>query len=250
MRFSKSWIVSAKDLSVFRNNKYILYSLVAMPLIMGLLIPVMLIYTLQAQAALLTQAQLVETAAYLVNMFSSFFVLTAVALPMIIASYSFIGEKLEKSLEPLLATPTTDGELLFGKSLGAFIPCIGATYIGELIFVIVIDGWSMINLGTFLLPTVYWALVTGIVIPLAGVLSVEANIIISSKVNDLRAAQQVGGIIIMPMVLLAVLPSLIQTIPMVTMALILSGGLAIADIGLFYLSKATFQREEILTKWK
>ena len=131
MRFSKSWIVSAKDLGVFRNNKYILYSLIAMPLIMGLLIPVMLIYTLQAQAALLTQAQLIEMANYLVNTFSSFFILTAVTLPTLIASYSFIGEKLEKSLEPLLATPTTDGELLFGKSLGAFIPCIGATYIGE-----------------------------------------------------------------------------------------------------------------------
>ena len=250
MRFCKSWIVSAKDLGVSRNNKYILYSLIAMPLIMGLLIPAMLIYTLQAQAALLTQAQLVEMANYLVNTFSSFFILTAVALPTLIASYSFIGEKLEKSLEPLLATPTTDGELLFGKSLGAFIPCIGATYIGELIFFIVIDGWSMINLGTFLLPTVYWALVTGIVIPLAGVLSVEANIIISSRMNDLRAAQQVGSIIIMPLLLLTVLPSLIPTIPMVTIALILSGGLAIADIGLFYLSKATFQREEILTKWK
>ena len=250
MRFSKSWIVAAKDLSVFRNNKYILYSLIAMPLLMGLLVPLILIYSLEAQAALLTQAQLVETASYLVNMFSSFFVITAVALPTVIASYSFIGEKLEKSLEPLLATPTTDGELLFGKSLGAFIPCIGATYIGELIFVIVINGWSIINLGTFLLPIVYWTLVTGIVIPLAGVLSVEANIIISSKVNDLRAAQQVGGIIIMPMLLLTVLPSLIQTIPMVTIALILSGGLAIAVIGLFYLSKATFQREEILTKWK
>ena len=250
MRFSKSWIVSSKDLGVFRNNKYILYSLIAMPLIMGLLIPVVLIYSLQAQAALLTQAQLVEMANYLVNTFSSFFILTAVTLPTLIASYSFIGEKLEKSLEPLLATPTTDGELLFGKSLGAFIPCIGATYIGELIFVIVLDSWSMINLGTFLLPTMYWALVTGIVIPLAGVLSVEANIIISSRMNDLRAAQQVGSIIIMPLLLLTVLPSLIQTIPMVTIALILSGGLAIADIGLFYLSKATFQREEILTKWK
>jgi ABC-2 type transport system permease protein len=250
MRFSNSWIVTAKDLSVFRNNKYILYSLIAMPIIIGLLIPVMLIYTLQAQAALLTQAQLVESATYLVDTFSSFFVLTAVALPTLIASYSFIGEKLEKSLEPLLATPTTDGELLFGKSLGAFIPCIGATYIGELIFVIVLDSWSMINLGTFLLPTMYWALVTGMVIPLAGVLSVEANIIISSRMNDLRAAQQVGSIIIMPLLLLTVLPSLIPTIPMVTIALILSGGLAIADIGLFYLSKATFQREEILTKWK
>ncbi len=250
MRFWKSWIVAAKDLSVFRNNKFILYSLIAMPLLMGLLIPVMLIYSLQAQAALLTQTQLIENAASLVNLFSSFFVITAVGLPTIIASYSFIGEKLEKSLEPLLATPTTDGELLFGKSLGAFIPCIGATYIGELIFVIVIDGWSIINLGTLLLPTVYWALVTGIVIPLACVLSVETNIIISSRVNDIRAAQQVGGIIILPLLLLIVLPSVIQIVPMVTLALVLSGGLAIADIGLFYLSKATFQREEILTKWK
>jgi len=250
MRFWKSWIVTAKDLSVFRNNKYILYSLIAMPLLMGLMIPVMLIYTLQAQAALLTQAQLIESATSLVNMFSSFFVIAVVGLPTIIASYSFIGEKLEKSLEPLLATPTTDSELLFGKSLGAFIPCIGATYIGELIFVIVIDGWSIINLGTLLLPTMYWALVTGILIPLAGVLSVETNIIISSRVNDIRAAQQVGGIIIFPLIILMVLPSVIQIIPMVTLALILSGGLAVADVGLFYLSKAIFQREEILTKWK
>jgi ABC-2 type transport system permease protein len=101
-----------------------------------------------------------------------------------------------------------------------------------------------------LLPTVYWALVTGIVIPLACVLSVEANIIISSRVNDIRAAQQIGGIIILPLLALAVLPSVLPIIPMDTLALILSGGLAIADIGLFYLSKATFQREEILTKWK
>jgi ABC-2 type transport system permease protein len=250
MRFWKSWIVASKDLSVFRNNKYILYSLIAMPLLMGLMIPGILVYSLQAQAAALTQAQLTELAASLVNLFSSFFVITAVGLPTIIASYSFIGEKLEKSIEPLLATPTTDGELLFGKSLGAFIPCIGATYVGNMIFIIVIDGWSMVNLGTLLLPTVYWALVTGIVIPLACVLSVEANIIISSRVNDIRAAQQVGGMIVLPLLFLIVLPSVIQIMPMVTLALILSGGLAIADIGLFYLSKATFQREEILTKWK
>ncbi|TRO45522.1 hypothetical protein E2P30_01450 [Candidatus Bathyarchaeota archaeon] len=250
MRFSKSWIVASKDLSVFRNNKYIFYSLISMPLIMGLLIPVTIIYSLQVQSAVVPQAQLAEVATSFVSMFSSLFVITAVTLPTIIASYSFIGEKLEKSLEPLLATPTTDGELLFGKSLGAFIPCIGATYIGALIFFIVIDVWSIINLGSLLLPTVYWALVTGIVIPLACVLSVEVNIIISSRVNDIRAAQQIGGIIILPLLFVTLLPSIIQIMPMDTLALILSGGLAIADIGLFYLSKATFEREEILTKWK
>ncbi|HEX9862877.1 MAG TPA: hypothetical protein VGB11_06305 [Candidatus Bathyarchaeia archaeon] len=33
-------------------------------------------------------------------------------------------------------------------------------------------------------------------------------------------------------------------------ALAVSATLVIADIALFYLSKATFRREEILTKWK
>ncbi len=32
--------------------------------------------------------------------------------------------------------------------------------------------------------------------------------------------------------------------------LIISGILLIADIALFYVSRTTFQREEILTKWK
>lgn len=43
--------------------------------------------------------------------------------------------KLEKSLEPLLATPTTDDELLLGKSLATFLPTLGVTYIGTAIFV-------------------------------------------------------------------------------------------------------------------
>jgi hypothetical protein len=34
------------------------------------------------------------------------------------------------------------------------------------------------------------------------------------------------------------------------LGLIVTAALAATDIGLYYLSKATFQREEILTKWK
>ena len=250
MRFSKSWIVTTKDLSVFKKNKYILYSLIALPFLMGLLVPMILIFSLQAEAATLTQAQLVETATTLVNLFTAYFVIIAAVLPTIIASYSFVGEKLEKSLEPLLATPTTDGELLFGKSLAAFIPCVGATYIGALIFVIIIDAWSVLNLSVLLVPSLYWAIVMGFVTPLVCILSVEANVIISSRVNDIRAAQQLGAFVILPIVLVLIFATTVTTFPLVTLALILAGGLAIADIGLFYLSKATFQREEILTKWK
>jgi ABC-2 type transport system permease protein len=250
MRFSKSWIVTTKDLDVFRKNKYILYSLIALPFLMGILVPAIIIFSLQVDAPSLTEAQLVDVATTLVNLLTSYFVIIAAVLPTIIASYSFVGEKLEKSLEPLLATPTTDGELLFGKSLAAFVPCVGATYIGALIFVIIIDAWSITNLGFLLVPSVYWAIVMGVVTPLACILSVEANVIISSRVNDIRAAQQLGAFVILPIILVMVLATTVQAFPLVTLALILSGGLAVADVAMFYVNKATFQREEILTKWK
>ena len=250
MRLWKAWIVATKDLSMFRKNKYILYSLIALPFLMGLLFPIVIIFSMQAGSASTTQAALTEAATMLINLFTSYFVIIGALLPTIIASYSFVGEKLEKSLEPLLATPTTDGELLFGKSVGAFIPCVGATYIGALIFVIVIDSWSLVNLGVLLVPNEYWAIVLGVLTPLVCILSVDANIIISSRVNDIRAAQQIGGFIILPIILLMVFASTLQTFPLVTMALILSAAMAIADVALFYLSKATFQREEILTKWR
>ena len=54
--------------------------------------------------------------------FRSSFVIASAVLPTAIAAYSIVGEKVEKSLEPLLATPTTDGEILLGKSIAALLP--------------------------------------------------------------------------------------------------------------------------------
>ena len=75
----------------------------------------------------------------IVNMSAMYLVVIAAILPSNIASYSFVGEKIEKSLEPLLATPTTDGELLLGKSLAAFVPCIAVTYLGAAISAPIVD---------------------------------------------------------------------------------------------------------------
>jgi ABC-2 type transport system permease protein len=252
MRFSKSWIVTTKDLSVFKKNKYILYSLVALPLIIGIVLPIIFIFALQSefQTGTVTNAQMLEAAKKITNTASVYFVLIPAILPSIIASYSFVGEKIEKSLEPLLATPTTDGELLLGKSLAAFIPCLGVTYIGAAFFVAIIDGWSISNLGYLLIPNPYWLIVMFIMAPLACILSVESNVIVSSRVNDIRAAQQLGGLVVLPLLLVVIFSSTYTALSITLLALIVSAGLAVADAALFYLSKATFQREEILTKWK
>jgi len=251
MRLWKSWIVTQKDLSVFKKNKYVLYSLVAMPIIMGVVLPIIFIFALDATIASpqITRPMALAAANQIVNIATMYLVLIASILPSIIASYSFVGEKIEKSLEPLLATPTTDGELLLGKSLAAFIPCIAVTLIGAAISTPIIDYWSYTRLGLILIPNTYWILVIGAIAPLSCIMSVEANIIVSSKVNDIRAAQQIGGLIVLPLVFIVIFASTSAQIS-IWLLIGVSAALAIADIALFFLSKKIFQREEILTKWK
>ncbi len=119
MRLWKSLTVTSKDLAIFRKNKYIFYSLIAMPVLMGLILPASYLLLMQSGGITLDVLMMI------INLTTSYFVVIAAVLPTIIASYSFVGEKVEKSLEPLLATPTTDGELLLGKSLAAFLPSMG-----------------------------------------------------------------------------------------------------------------------------
>ncbi len=185
----------------------------------------------------------------LLNTASMYLVLIAAILPSIIASYSFVGEKVEKSLEPLLATPTTDGELLLGKSLAAFVPCIAVTYLAAAISAAILDVWSFIRIGYFLIPNLFWFLAVLVITPLACIMSVEANVIVSSKVNDIRAAQQLGGLVVLPIIGLVIVVVIGAELSML-LAILVSIALVVADIALFFLSKETFQREEILTKWK
>jgi len=79
---------------------------------------------------------------------------------------------------------------------------------------------------------------------------VEANVIISSRVNDIRAAQQLGTYVVIPLILLLVFAIQLSIFPIILPVLAVSAVIAVVDVALFYLAKATFQREEILTKWK
>jgi ABC-type Na+ efflux pump permease subunit len=249
MRLSKAWIVTKKDLSIIRRNKYVFYSLIAMPLILGVAIPLALTFSISAGASQMTHDELLQTVVQIANMGSMYLVLIPAVLPSIIASYSIVGEKIEKSLEPLLATPTTDGELLLGKSLASFVPCMIVTYIAAAIYVPIMDVWSTSLIGYALIPNAYWAILTFVITPLGCIMSVLANVIVSSKVTDIRAAQQLGGIVVLPLILVVMLGSVFSAASL-WIALGMVVVLAAADFGLFYLSKAIFQREEILTKWK
>jgi ABC-2 type transport system permease protein len=183
------------------------------------------------------------------NMVLMIFIIVPATLPTIIATYSIVGEKNNRSLEPLLATPTTDGELLAGKIFSAFIPSMASTYLAFSLGVLLLDIVLIPKVGYPLLPNLTWILSMLLLAPSACLMSVLACVLVSSKVSDVRAAQQLGGFIVMPVVvlMLGVLSGFIFLSPV--MIFIFAGLYGCLDLGLFYFAKAIFNRETILTKW-
>jgi ABC-2 type transport system permease protein len=243
MRLSKAWIVASKDFKTYRKKRSILYSTFYFEGAVSIGVPFLLRYVASKPngAAALPA---------LMNAFSFLYVIGAALLPLGIASYSLIGEKVQKSLEPLLATPTTDEEILAGKSIAAFLPAIGANLIGAVIFTVLVDLFTSDTLNYLFFPNWNIAIILFLLAPLACILSVGYNVLISSRANDVRTAQQLGALIILPLGAVYLLTELRVLDLNTNNLLIVAASLAAVDVVVFFLVKATFQREEILTKWK
>jgi ABC-2 type transport system permease protein len=247
MRISKAWIVAAKDMRVFVRKRYALYSLVFFPLIIGIGLPLVLHFALAKQGGI-SGAEL-PIISNVLNAFSFFFIIPAAMLPTVLASYSLVGEKIEKSLEPLLATPMTDGELLLGKSIAAFLPPVGALYLSSIVFMVLSDLVTRHTLGYSYFPNWTIGIILLLILPLTAILSITWSVIVSSRASDTRAAQMQGLLIVLPFAAIYV-ASEVGAISLNTGSLlIIAAVILFLDILLFFLSTRTFQREEILTKW-
>ncbi|MFX1408057.1 MAG: ABC transporter permease subunit [Promethearchaeota archaeon] len=161
-----------------------------------------------------------------------------------------ILQKTEKTLEPLLATPTTDDEILLGKSLAAFLAVIIMIFISAVIFMVLMDIFTTTKVGYIYFPNWFFATMILLDSPLGCIMSIELSVIISSRVKDVRSAQQLAVLTIIPFFALYLLTEISVITLDVNTLLLIAGILAIIDLGLFFTSRAIFQREEILTKWK
>ncbi len=244
MRISKAWLIAVKDFKVFLRKRNVLYTTIYFPLIVSIGLP-LLIYFVGNRP----RGNSAVTLTTLMSSFSFFFIIGAVGLPMAIASYSIVGEKLEKSLEPLLATPITDSELLLGKSIAAFLPPMIAIWVGSIVFMTMMDLFTHGTLNYLYFPNWSIGIILLLVGPLSALLSIEANVIISSRVNDVRTAQMLGLLVILPFAAIYVASEVGALTLNTTNLFIISGVVLVIAVALFFISTRTFRREEILTKW-
>lgn len=245
MDFQNAWNVALKDFKIYRKKTSVIYATVALPFIVGVAFPSILNYSLHNAKRAMSPA----TATTLMDSFSIWFLVGAVIIPTAIASYSLVGEKIQKSLEPMLATPMADGDILLGKTISGLVIPVAALYAGSILYMGLMDYFTQGLLGYLYYPN--WDI--GVILlgaPLASLLSVEINVVISSRLNDVRTAQQLGSLVVLPFIGLY-FASEMNFFPLNNENLaIIAGVIAVFDILMFFVAKATFQREEILTRWR
>jgi ABC-2 type transport system permease protein len=182
--------------------------------------------------------------------FSVLFLLLPMIIPNVLASYSIVGEKNRRTLEPLLAAPITVSELLVGKVLAAIIPGILLTWLCATIFAI---GLVLVVVDP-VVPTLVlqpgWLIMLIFASPLLAAISVALTVMISSRVNDPRSAQQIAGVLIVPVMLLFFGQMLGLFVLDVIVGLNFSLLLLLLTVGLIWIAARVFQREEILTRWR
>jgi ABC-2 type transport system permease protein len=178
-----------------------------------------------------------------------YLLLIPTTLPVYVAAHSIIGEKETKTLEPLLATPISTWELLVGKSIAAMAPAVVLTWLS---FAILLVGLRLIVPPTVFAYSVRAVWIVGMLLisPLLALLSVLIGVIVSSRINDPRAAQQIAGIFVIPLIgiSLVVLAGLI----FLSVQMVLCAALVISIVNLIvlYFAVRLFQRETILTRWR
>ena len=257
-------IIQKEWAEVFKN-RLVLFTVAFLPLILTA-IPLGILFSMRGDAGLQAAAgSLPEQFSafcpanlnsgdcfqvYMVSQFMIMFMLLPLAIPATISSYSIVGEKTTHSLEPLLATPITTTELLVGKSLAAAIPAVLATYAAFLVFAL--GAWILVPnkmlLGALLDPR--WLLAIFLVGPLMALMAVNVSVMVSSRVNDPRVAEQLSMIVIIPV--MAIFLGQLAGLFVLNSQLILISAvvLIVVDVVLTNLAVRLFQRENILTRWK
>ena len=262
---NKTWVIVRKEWAEVFKNRFVLFTVAFLPLILTAL-PLIILYVTRtnsdfggfscadvpagfgAQCKEMSEGECVQL--YLVSLFMLLFMLIPMAIPVTIAAYSIVGEKTTRTLEPVLATPVTIFQLLVGKVLAATIPAVVVTWLGFTVFA---GGTRMLlprpELADRLLDPL-WLIAVIIVGPMLSVAAVCVAVMVSSRANDPRVAEQISMLVILP--LLAAFFGQITGLFFINQTLILwmAACLVVVDGGLLILATNVFQRETILTRWK
>ncbi len=269
MRAQKVLLVFRKDWKEISRNWQVMTPILIVPLLFTVAIPAVAILfpglmtpsttalldlmlenlpgNIQSQLLGMSEDQ-VMIFVMLLYYFAPFFLIIPVMASSVIASDSFAGEKERKTIEALLATPMTDGELLLGKILVSFVPSMLITGSSFLLYCATVDLLTYEMFGRLLLPNPEWVLLIFGLAPTVALAGIGLTVMISARVKGFREAQQISALLVVPILIMF----FAQASGVMIFGYLMVGALTLVfilvDILLFRLAVKIFQREKLLSQ--
>ncbi|MDG0843978.1 ABC transporter permease [Staphylococcus equorum] len=268
MNYKNVMNIVLKDLLEIKNDKGTIASLLIVPFIFSVFLPLIVIiggsnnvmvnfiggvkiFTEQLPSNFipldLNEGQ-VMIYAILMYFFAPLFLLIPVMISTILSTSSFTGEKERKTIEGLLYTPITNKELMLGKILASAIPSIIITWASIIVYGTIIDIYSINVLGEMIFPNLNWIIISILLAPLVTFLSISLVVSISHRVKTTKSAQSISMVLILPIIGFIVSQASGIILFGTTISLILALIFIILDIILYLMISKTFNRDKFITK--
>jgi len=258
-----------KDLKIVFQSKSVTIPLVAVPLLVAVVLPLVLgivvrstglgdqIDVQQIMAVLperlarqMTGLTASQAILYymLVYFFAPLYLILPIMVSNVIAADSFAGERERKTLEALLYTPTSDEELLTAKLLAAWLPGVIVGLLSFVLYASVANVVAWPVMQQIFLPNAMWLLLVFWVAPAAAGLGLGASVLVSARTNSLQSAYQIGSLIVIPVMGL-ILGQVSGALYLSLFVVFLMGlGLWLIDAGLLWYGRQTFRRSVLIAR--
>jgi ABC-type transport system involved in multi-copper enzyme maturation permease subunit len=227
-----------KELRDYRRNRFVVLTMSFLPLVF-IVAPVIQLFALKVT---ISSSRFDDR----IGLALLYMLILPAIIPSVLSAYSVVGEREQGTLEPILTTPIHSEEFLVAKALAALLPTLAVAY--------VIFGIFLGAIAAFAHPAVASAifernhlLVQLLFTPLVAGWSIWAGIAISTRMSDVRAAQQLAVLASLPPVAIVALMNFNVITASLGLALGLAGALLLIDLMAWRFVAAMFDREHLVT---
>lgn len=208
-----------KDITAVKRSKAVVLPMLLLPAVMLLGLPIV-IGILAAVSAPIDMSQFLnglpsDLAAPIVSLperqqavvlvlgylIAPLFLIIPLMVSAVLAADAFAGEKERRTIETLLHLPISNRDLYLAKLLSAFIPSVAVSWGGFACYLVVGNAAAWPVMHRLFLPTWLWIAVIVWLSPAVAAFGLGIMVRVSARARTSQEANQLGGTVILPLVL-------------------------------------------------
>lgn len=172
-----------------------------------------------------------------------------VFVPILISSHAVAGEKEKRTLEPLLASPVTPLELVIGKSLASLVPAVIICALAFALLCVGVDLVAWPKVHELVLPNQMWLFGVFVIAPLFAFFGNGVAVLISARVGDSRMAQQLAGLMVLPLMGLAAGQFGGWLTAGTGYYALIGAVVLVLDVAIILAARRLFDRDRLMARW-